>query len=237
MAYLILAIVDLLHWESRRANAAPLLLTNFFVDEFRVGHNSCLFTTQPSHHTLQANANHTQWFVIWWSAVGRGLGTVICKLWTLISFITAALHAACLTNVPVRTQLHWFTQSRHVRYTLHTHSGVVKHWALGLLKALARGNGSTPKRPRPKRPTIELIMQQKTKTAHVYDSSQNGPWQKRKERPISKRCFSAPYCSVFEAWTIANRTKRLKSWWAGCCVVRICCKLILYLCMNWLQTL
>jgi len=45
-----------------------------------------------------------------------------------------------------------------------------------------------------------------------------------KERPISKRCFAAPYCSVFEAWRIADRTKRSKSWWAGCRVVRICCK-------------
>jgi len=33
--------------------------------------------------------------------------------------------------------------------------------------------GSIPKRPRPKRPTVELIMQQKTKTAHRVD--QNGP--------------------------------------------------------------
>ena len=41
----------------------------------------------------------------------RGLGVVLCKLWTLVAFVTAAMGAICSTTVPVGTWLHWSTDS------------------------------------------------------------------------------------------------------------------------------
>jgi len=41
----------------------------------------------------------------------RGFGVVLCKLCTLVAFITAAVDAICSTTVPVGTRLHWSTDS------------------------------------------------------------------------------------------------------------------------------
>jgi len=41
----------------------------------------------------------------------RGLGVVLCKLWTLVALITAAMGAIYSTTVPVWTWLHWSTDS------------------------------------------------------------------------------------------------------------------------------
>ena len=43
------------------------------------------------------------------SGLERGFGVVLCKLWTLVAFITAAMGAICSTTVPVGTRLHWST--------------------------------------------------------------------------------------------------------------------------------
>ena len=44
----------------------------------------------------------------------KGFCVVLCKLWTLVAFITAAMDAVCSTAVPVGTRLHWSTDSRPV---------------------------------------------------------------------------------------------------------------------------
>jgi len=41
----------------------------------------------------------------------RGLGVVLCKLLTLVAFITAAMGAICSTTVPAGTRFHWSTDS------------------------------------------------------------------------------------------------------------------------------
>jgi len=44
----------------------------------------------------------------------RGFGVVLCKLWTLVAFITAEMGAICSTTVPLGTRLHWSTDSQPV---------------------------------------------------------------------------------------------------------------------------
>jgi len=58
--YLIFAVVYFMDWEAWRTNTAPLLLTNFIVDELRVADDTWRLTTESSNYTLHRRTKNIE---------------------------------------------------------------------------------------------------------------------------------------------------------------------------------